>query len=291
MGILNRPNVFTAQNYRDYLRDFFDYEKRTTDGFSHRVFSARAGFKSPNFLKLVIEGKRNLTLESIRAIIKAFRLNDGEGTFFKNLVLLNQAKTAGEKAQHAKEIVKSKVFRELYPMKKAELEFYQNWLCIPIRELIAANGFKDDPKWIAQKLRPKPPVQQVEQALKTLHELGLIRRGENGRLEQCQKNVTTGDEVQSAVVAEFHKQMIQLAGDSVDLIPRPQRDISSSTVLVSETTFHRMKEMVQAFRKALMAEAEQGGAGKQAVYQFNFQVFPLTEMVDSEEDASCEKAA
>lgn len=293
MGELpKRPNVFTAQNYREFLRAFFDYEKRTTLDFSYRVFSARAGFKSPNFLKLVVEGKRNLTIASIRGIIKAFKLGSDEGTFFKNLVFLNQAKTGSEKSEHLRELMKSQMFRELYPMKKAELDFYQNWLCIPIRELIGSKGFHDDPEWIAKNLRPTANVHKVQEAIATMLLLGLIRRNEQGRLEQCQKNLTTGNEVQSGVVQEFHKQMIRLASNSIDGVTRAQRDVSSSTVLVSETTFHRLKEMVQSFRKTLMAEAEQGGAGKQAVYQINLQLFPLSEFVAStDEEEPCEKAS
>lgn len=290
-----RPNVFVAQNYRDFLREFYFYEKQTTTAFSYRVFSARAGFKSPNFLKLVIDGKRNLTLASIRGIIKALKLTPDEGTFFKNLVLLNQAKTAGEKGEHVREMFKSKVFRELYPMKKAELEFYQNWYCIPIREMIGSPGFQDDPKWIASRLRPLAPVQKVVDAIEIMLQLGLIRRDENGKLRQCQKNLTTGDEVQSTAVAEFHKQMIHLAANSIDEVNRMQRDVSSSTILISETTLHRLKEMVRGFRKAILAEAEQGGAGKQAVYQINFQVFPLSEFIavadETEEEVPCKSAA
>ena len=55
------PEVFEYLDYRKYLRDFYASRKRGGRGFSYRAFSRRAQLQSPNYLKLVIEGQRNLT--------------------------------------------------------------------------------------------------------------------------------------------------------------------------------------------------------------------------------------
>jgi uncharacterized protein (TIGR02147 family) len=277
---IKRPDIFSAQDYREYLRTYYLFEKKNDAKFSYRTFSARAGFKSPNFLKLVIEGQRNLTLRSIRGIVTALGLDSDEAQFFKSLVLVNQAKTSAEKNQQIRELYKSKVFRELYPLKQAELEFYQNWYCVPIREMIASPAFREDPVWIAENLRGAITAEQAVGALHTLLVLGLVIRDENGGLKQSQNNLTTGNEVHSVAVADFHRQMLSLAANSIDQIKRYQRDISSSTVLISESTFHHLKELIQNFRKTLLAEAENGVPKKDhAVYQIGLQLFPLTEFI------------
>jgi hypothetical protein len=43
----------------------FRYAKEQDRFFSHRFFARKAGFSSPNFLKLVMSSQRNLTHESI----------------------------------------------------------------------------------------------------------------------------------------------------------------------------------------------------------------------------------
>lgn len=47
-------------DYRQFVKDRFGYLKTVNPSFSYRVFSRSAGFGSPNYLKLIAEGKRNL---------------------------------------------------------------------------------------------------------------------------------------------------------------------------------------------------------------------------------------
>ena len=54
------PEVFDYLDYRAFLRDHY-LDKKQRQGLSFRGFSKRAGLKSPNYLKLVIDGQRNLT--------------------------------------------------------------------------------------------------------------------------------------------------------------------------------------------------------------------------------------
>ena len=63
MGLGEVVTVFAYSNYREFLRDWFA-QLQSSPGFSFRSFSRIAGFNSPNFVKLVVDGKRNLSIES-----------------------------------------------------------------------------------------------------------------------------------------------------------------------------------------------------------------------------------
>jgi len=287
-----RPVIYKFTSYREFLRAFYTFEKEASSAFSYRVFSARAGFKSPNFLKLVIEGQRNLTLESLRKISTALKLSNDESNFFRNLVLFEQAKNSAQRQVAMQDMYKSKVFRELYPLKQAELDYYQNWYCIPIREMIGSGAFREDARWIARKMRNLITPAQAEQAIEILLSLGMVRRDAKGKLFQTQQNVTTGNEVVSTAVACFHKQVIGLAANSIDEVKRFRREVSGSTILISEAQFMRLKELIQNFRRTLLAEVDASAPSGQAVYQINFQLFPLTEVLqEQEEEAECKKAS
>src|SRR3989338_9919808 len=93
MGNIKKPNIFEYDNYRSFLKDLYALLKQEKSAFSFRFFSRQAGFRSPNFLKLVMEGKRNLSPESIEKFAKGLKLNKNEADFFRRLVLLNQATT------------------------------------------------------------------------------------------------------------------------------------------------------------------------------------------------------
>ena len=61
-------NLFEYQSYRDYLRAYYNEQKGLKKSFSYRSFSKKAGIQAPSFLFYVIEGKRNLTKNSLLKI-------------------------------------------------------------------------------------------------------------------------------------------------------------------------------------------------------------------------------
>ncbi|MDO8519306.1 MAG: TIGR02147 family protein [Deltaproteobacteria bacterium] len=272
----SRPNIFEYDNYRAFLKDLYEALKQEKAPFSFRYFSKKAGFRSPNFLKLVMEGKRNISPESIEKFSQALSLNKEETIFFRNLVLLNQATTVEERKFYAEQLIRSRFYRKMHPLKQAQFEYYSNWYFIPIRELVGTPGFREDPDWVAHQLIPPITVPEAKNALEDLEKLGLIKR-ESGKLVQTNTFVSTGDEVASASVALYHKEMMQKGAESIDRFAAPDREISSVTVGVSQKTALQMKDLIQRFRRELLTIAGQSEK-TQGVYQVNFQMFPLSKM-------------
>ena len=85
-------SIFQYRNYRQYLYDFYHYKKLVNPYYSYRLFSMKAGFRAPNLLKLVMDGQRNLTCESVEKFARALKLSNTEAVFFKDLVLHNQGR-------------------------------------------------------------------------------------------------------------------------------------------------------------------------------------------------------
>ncbi len=280
---LKKIKVFEYDNYRTFLRDLYEYLKKNTPEFSFRYFSQTAGFRSPNFLQLVIEGKRNLSADSIEKFIRALKLNKKEADHFRILVHLNQAKTIDEKKFHADQLMRTRSFRHIHPLKQNQYDYYSQWYNIPIRELIAHPEFSEDPAWIAKNLNPPISPQQAKKALELLLELDLIKRDESGRLVQTDTFVSTGDEVTSTSVANYHHEMIKKGSEAIDRFPAKERDISSVTMAVSEQGFKEIKSIVQRFRKEILAVANQE-QNPEEVCQVNIQLFPLTRKIKEESE-------
>ena len=157
-----RISVFRFGNYRDFLKAWYEHEKLASRGFSFRAFSKRAGFSSPNFYKLVMDGERNLTEKSLAKFCIGLKLNKQEQEFFRNLVFFNQAKTQTEKNLYYKKLVGSKKLRQLKPMSKKQYQFYSQWYHPVIRELLVADSSDGTAKWVAEnifqelaKMKPK----------------------------------------------------------------------------------------------------------------------------------------
>lgn len=269
-----RPSIYEYDDYRRFLKDLYLHYKATTTQFSYRYFSMRAGFKSPNFLKLVIEGKRNLSPKSAAKFGPALRLNRSESEFLLNLVQFCQAETGEDKVLSAREILKSRTLKKVHPLKQAELKYYARWYYIPIRELVGTGIFREDGHWIASQFRFPLSPEEALQALKDLELLGLIERNANGKLVQTHKILSSGDDVMSALIVQYHKDMITKAAQSIDEISHLEREISATCITCNPDTVQRIKLLLREMRKEILALAD-GAANPSLVYQINFQLFPL----------------
>ena len=57
--------------------------------------------------------------------------------------------------------------------------------------------------------------------------------------------LSTGAETQGLHIVAFHRAMTQRAMDAIDLVPKPERDISSLTLLLGRNGLRLIKQRVQ----------------------------------------------
>jgi uncharacterized protein (TIGR02147 family) len=270
----NEPEVLHYSNYRTYLQDFYDFKKAEQPIFSHRYFAQKAGLTSPNYLKLVMDGKRNLTKKSLVKFMAALGLKGKRAEFFENLVFFNQAESLPERNLYYANILRVRAKAGIRKMDEAQFQLFSDWRHIVVRELAAAKGFRPDARWIAKKLGGSITEKEAEDSLKLLATLGLLKRTANG-FAQADSNITTSDEVRSLLVKNYHRQMIQMAAAALDDLPAARRDISSITIPIHPKDFPKLKEQIQLMRKELLNLGAEAGAGEEVV-QVNIQLFPLT---------------
>ncbi len=208
-------NVFQFEDYRELLKALIAQRQREGKVFSYRWFSKQAGFRSPNFLKLVIDGQRNLSDQSVEKCIQTFKLHGAEAQYFRAIVQINQTKSLQFRTQLAETILKLKGFEKAHPLFESQYRYYSEWYHIAIREMIASGSFNECPQWIAENLVPKISVKQVEVALKTLEKLELIRRNENGKYEVRHQSVGASHPLVKSSIVAFHQRMIGLAQESL----------------------------------------------------------------------------
>lgn len=275
-------SVFDYLDYRAFLRDYYEAKKAGGRGFSYRAFSRKADLKSPNYLKLVIDGERNLTAKMAERFAAAAGLEGDEAEYFVDLVAFNQGRTATERNRHYARLTSSRRYRKAHKLDVAHAAYHASWYIPAIRELAARDDFRDDPAWVARTVFP--PITRVEaaRALETLVELGLLSRDNGGRLVQGQATVTTGPETRGLHIANYHRTMMERAAESIDLVPSEDRDISALTLCMGEDGIRRLKSRIQRFRKELL-ELSALEDDPHRVVQINFQMFPLSRGKDEEE--------
>lgn len=272
-------SIFEYTNYREYLADWCTDQRRESSPFSARSFSRTAGLASPSYLKMVMDGKRNILSETIAGFAAALKFSAEESRFFEDMVLFNQARTHSAKNLYYHRLLRYKKFRDANHLSQERYEYFSKWYYAAIREMVALPDFRDDPAWIAKRLRPRVTKAEAQSALALLLKLGLIARGEDGRLVLSDAAVTTADEVDSLTVVNFHGEMIDRAAESLTDHKGSDRNISALTIAMSKKKFKEIKERLHQFRKEIRALIGDGDEPDD-VYQINFQLFCLTGATD-----------
>lgn len=271
----SKVNLFHYLDYREYLRDWYQEAKAKHSGFSYRAFAKKAGFQSPNFLQLVIEGKRNLTQASLSKVAKGLGLNKQEGEFFENLVWFTQAKTHGEKDRRYRDLLQSRKFSTVKPMEKEQYEFYSTWYHPVVRELVLSKEFDGTPEWLSSKIHPAITPQQAAKSLELLEKLQFLKKGKNGKYQQTSSVVSTGAEVKSLTLMNYHQGLLELSRDLLAELPPPDRDISAMTLGVAKDRLPQLKREIQEFRQRILKMVSLDNQPDEVV-QLNVQLFPLT---------------
>jgi uncharacterized protein (TIGR02147 family) len=277
-------NVFEFLDYRAFLREYYTAEKARRPAFSHRFFSRLAGLRSPNFLKLVMDGERNLGPETVPKFSRAIGLTGEAAAFFADLVTFTQAESVADKNRAFERISASRRFRSAKRIEGDLFKYLSQWYYPAIRELAAREDFSENPKWIAAQLRPKIAAADAASALNLLLSLGLLVRDENtGKVVRGEPTITTEHQtVRSLAVTNFHRQMLERASASIETIPSSERDLAALTVCVGPATAALVKERIHKFREEMtqLCDADVKGS---IVYQLNIQWFPLSAAPGEEE--------
>jgi uncharacterized protein (TIGR02147 family) len=273
-------NVFEYQDYRSYLKDYYADQKSAKKYFSYRYFSKKAGINASAFLYYIIEGKRNLTKNSIEKISTTIGHSEVEKQYFENLVFFNQAKTIMEKTKYYSNIVDCRKHLDMKTIDKDRYDFYRIWYHSIIRELVTMLDFKGDYALLGSYLTPPIPPQLAQDSVALLERLGFIERDRNGLFHQTDALIKTKPEPDHAFIIEnFQAEMLEMAIKAFDGVPRSDRMNASTTFSISEATFELFKMKTREFRKELLEIAKLDGEPSR-VFQFTFNLFPMSRGID-----------
>lgn len=267
-------NVYTYTDYRQLLKDFYAEKKATSRHYSYRKFSQSAGLVSQNYLKLVMEGKRGLTGRNVQKFCKGLGLKEKESHYFKNLVLLNQADDASEKAQLQKKLDIIRTHDDRVTLSRDQFELFSNWYSMAVRELTLVAGYQQDAKWVSKKLGSQVTPEQVKTTTEQLLRLGFLKKTGEGKLEVSVPSMQTPNLAKSEAVEKYHEQMSDLAKASVKKQRTEDRCLSGLTFAVRKKDLPEAFKRIHEFRNDLDSYFGRGN-GHDAVYQLNVQLFRL----------------
>jgi uncharacterized protein (TIGR02147 family) len=269
-------DVFSYQDYRDYLRDFYQSRRTVDRKFSIRFFARRAGLKSENYLKVVMDGSRNLTAKNLPKFIKGLGLQPQQAEYFEALVNLNQAKDLTERRERLEKIIHLKKKKSVMTLQGDQLEFYSKWYNIVIFEMASQEGFVADPEKISKKLKGKVSSKEIENSLAMMMRTGILKLEEN-KIIPVASQIASPLDVPREQVRKLQDAYIQQAVEALHLQKDSEREIRSLTICLSKEQVPLFKEKLQEFQREMNTLFSTGKGGE--VHQFNMQFFKITKDV------------
>lgn len=268
-------NLYEYVNYRHFLRDYYETKKSQNSKFSYRMFSRMAGFSSPSFIKLLIDGERNLSSKGVQRLAGGLKMDKTASQYFENLVQFQQAKQDEKKQTHFNRMAYFKKKACVLDLNDQYEEFLSKWYCPVIREMTLMKKFKEDPRWICDQLDQQITEDQARRALEIMKSLGLLIRDQNNVLRPSEPLLSTTSDKAPMILRETHKDYINKSAESFEKTHREFREISGLTVAVNQESYKKAKTLIQDFRRNLNVMLSQT-KDVDAVYQLNFQFYNLT---------------
>lgn len=273
---MNTPsNIYNFGDYREFLKDRYKQLKDTDPLFSFRNFSKQAGFGSPNYLKLVMDGKRNLSADAIGKFAKGLRLDSHETEFFRYMVECNQCESEAKKKVYEAKLM---YLRELFKVKTLipELyDYYHEWYHSAIRETVKKGKVKNDPAAIAKSLVPNIAEEDAKKSIELLMALNFIQINGEGWLEAMESGGAVDAETAALSQKIHYEQMAELAAQSLYTQGPETQDFESVTVSLPIEKVAELKTKIQALIQAV-AQEHSNDPGH-AVFQLNVQLFAITQ--------------
>jgi len=272
------PRLVQYDNYRGYLRDWYQHSKSLNSKVSFRFLSQRTGLKSPNYWKLIMEGDRKLSNEMIPRFARTLKLEDLESHYFHHLVLMNQAEGLKERALHAQHLEDLK--KRLAPMTvdAPNPSFYTRWYLPILRETAVVCGRKNSIEEIQKRLRIELSAGQIEEGLGILIGGGYLQKNSDATYSQTLQLLSTGDRVSSALASQYISRTIEESVPALENLTSKDREFAAQTLSLNHEQFEKLRVLAREFRKEALAlsKTEVGKTPVERVVQMNLQIFSLT---------------
>jgi uncharacterized protein (TIGR02147 family) len=282
-----RPRLVLSAytDFRKYLKDYYLMKVAETKGslrpYGYAQFSVAADIKSPAYLKLIIEGRRNLSPSMILKFAKALEFSKDETEEFRLLVLFGQAQDPLERNRHLKDLAELRVNHQL---RTGELpsdiwDKVPGWVAWVLYAMADQKDVEFQPHVLRALMRNKPSLDEVKKSLSRLLESGELQRDpETHEVVKARELMAGVENVPVALVRKLQAELIYLGLESLFQDSPLDREFGALTFALTEEEFEHLKFELRHLRKRLFKDfaVNRKSVKGDRVFQLNIQLFPVT---------------
>lgn len=283
------PRIFGYLDYRSFLKDFFEHRKSRDPDFSLRAFARTPGLalSSSSFISAVLKGRKNLSQNLRLRFGRALGLVPAEMEYFELLIQHNQAKTVDERGHYHAQLSRFHGSRARI-LNEGQHRFYARWYYSAVWHWFGLRQDQNSPARIAKSIFPPLSAQQVDEAIRVLLELRLIKKLANG-YAVTDRHLAAGKAFGGGAAHGHNREFIRLALENLDRVPSAERQFSVTSFSISQRGYERIKQRIDALRAEIreLAESDEGGGRTpgERVYALALQLFPCSREDNASADA------
>lgn len=264
--------IIEYSDFRKYMRDFYE-ERKLRHVFSWREFSKAAGFTSSSYMKVVCDGKSNLSRIGVERTGQAMGLVGFEMDYFRAMVNFGQETDETKKKAAYEEMLSIAKIHKVRVIEGELFKFYETWKNPVLRELAPLMPGAT-PGEIAKKCYMDISANDVKETLDFLTKAGFIKKTGENTFVQTETSIKGSPEATKLAIRDMHREMAKIAASSLDLA-KTERNFSGVTMGISKDSYEQIvKELDECRRKIISIAA--GDKNIDQVYRLNLQLFPLT---------------
>jgi len=282
------PVLASYTDFRQYLSDYFEFKKQESADairpYTYSMFSVAANIKSPNYLKLIIEGKRNLSNEMILKFAKALRLPKDDTDEFKALVQYCQAKDPLNRNQKLKRLSELRMQRQMRAgtFNTQALDTVPNWVTWVLYTLADQKNVDFDLGALMKTMKGRANQEEIKKALTRLFKTGeLVKDSDTGKVRKGRALMVGGpnnEPIPVELVRKLQSELIYLGLESLYQDQASEREFGAITLSLTEREFEKVKFELRQLKKRIYKDisVKREISKGDRVYQMNIQLFPVT---------------
>lgn len=263
------PDVLEAASVATFLAEAVEWWSAQAKGRGQRRFAAETGIKLGT-LTHMLRGTRKMDPAHAEVIGRVLELDGAETAVLEQMA---RCERNPEDERAAYELDGRQRMLRSHRLGPRDATFLERWSTAALRELARTEGFRAEPGWVAERLRPQISVQEAQDALTLL-------AGSRTAIGDLNEIVSTGLVASAGLAPDWHEQLLNVAKEGATL-PKEQRYYQSFIGAVSADAVPLLRAAVDRFINEVAGICETDRPQpRDRVVQVSLQLVPLTASSD-----------
>ncbi len=259
---IERPVMANFDHPVDFLKAMVTYLRRTDSEFTIVKATQNLRKVSPALVTLVLQKKRQLTIDRIDEFAKLFKLSVTEKTYLRLWIEKRQSHEAGinEKPNTQKN------------RKEVSPHILKDWINVYVKDCFQIPAVQEDPQLVFRQLANLAQPNRIQKAINFLLKEGHLRKTLDGKIVTETPLTVTDPQVTTEKIRKFHAGALSVAKSALESHPASERYANTFIMPVDEVHYQELIQHIQEFAEKMKDFASQTKGHR--LYQLIINVSP-----------------